>query len=209
MQTGIETFRRSADPSRQEALQLLDSNLEEVSKLRSLAEGLLQLARSNGKPLDMQPVALGEVASSAIVSVAATAKSKRITLVNDVTEAQVFGDRLKLIELMVILLDNAIKYSKAGSHVTLIGSKRGKFVELAVIDNGRGIASDDLRYIFERFYRADKSRSNLDVEGHGLCLSIASQIAHAHLSEIKVTSALGKGSTFAVLLRLAERTAKE
>jgi signal transduction histidine kinase len=206
MQTGIETLRRNPATTKQEALKLLDSNLEEVSKLRSLAEGLLQLARSNGKPLAMQPVAVGDIAGDAIDRVSGAAKSKRITVLNDVAEANVLGDQGSLIELIVILLDNAIKYSEPDSLVTLASRKAGRLVELAVSDKGRGIAPQDIGHIFERFYRADKSRSNIDVEGHGLGLSIAKQIADAHKSEIKVVSTPGKGTTFIVSLQLAQHS---
>jgi signal transduction histidine kinase len=206
MQTGIETLRRNPATTKQEALKLLDSNLEEVSKLRSLAEGLLQLARSNGKPLAMQPVAVGDIAGDAIDRVSGAAKSKRITVLNDVAEAKVLGDQGSLIELIVILLDNAIKYSEPDSLVTLASRKAGRLVELAVSDKGRGIAPQDIGHIFERFYRADKSRSNIDVEGHGLGLSIAKQIADAHKTEIKVVSTPDKGTTFIVSLQLAQHS---
>ena len=204
MQTGIETLRRDPKTSKQDALRLLDSNLEEVSKLRSLAEGLLQLARSDGKPLSLQPVAAGDIASDAIVRVSGAAKSKHITVVNDVVDANILCDKGSLTELLVILLDNAIKYSEPNSLVTLAARKTARLVELAVTDRGRGIAEKDVTYIFDRFFRADKSRTNADVEGHGLGLSIAKQIAEAHKTKITVLSTLGKGTTFFVSLQLVQ-----
>jgi signal transduction histidine kinase len=203
MQTGIETFLRSRNITKEEALQLLDSNLEEVSKLRSLADGLLHLARANGRPLEMQTLSVGDIASDAIVRVAPSAKLKQVTVLNDVTEAKILGDHQSLTELVVTLLDNAVKYSQPNTGVTIATRKAGKFLELSVTDKGRGIAPIDLNHIFERFYRADKSRSTTDVEGHGLGLTIAKHIADAHMVEIRVNSVLGKGSTFLVELRLA------
>jgi signal transduction histidine kinase len=200
MQTGIETFRRNPAATKEEAIELLDSNLEEVSKLRGLSEALLKLARSDSQPLVLNSVDLSDITGAAISRVYAQAKLKKITVINDVSNVKALGDESNLVELTVILLDNAIKYSSPQTAVTVTGRKLGKIVELSVTDQGRGIAAKDLPHIFERFYRADASRSNANVEGHGLGLSIAREIAKAHQATLRVNSSPGKGTTFTVAL---------
>jgi signal transduction histidine kinase len=203
MQTGIETFRRNPAATKSEAVELLDSNLEEVAKLRGLSEALLKLARSDSQPLVLKSVNLSTIASAAISRVNSQAKLKKITVINDVSNVKALGDDSNLIELTVILLDNAIKYSSPHTAVTVTSRKLGKTVELSVSDRGRGIPAKDLPHVFERFYRADTSRSNTNVEGHGLGLSIAREIVNAHQATIRVNSSPGKGTTFVVELALA------
>jgi signal transduction histidine kinase len=105
------------------------------------------------------------------------------------------------------LVDNAIKYSPDGSRVTIASATRGRSVHIDVTDKGRGIDERDLPHIFDRFYRADLSRSNSDVKGHGLGLSIAKQIADMMGGELSVTSRSGKGSTFTIKLDAAKPAA--
>jgi signal transduction histidine kinase len=104
---------------------------------------------------------------------------------------------------MAILLDNAIKYSPRNSEVKISSVKHGRTAVISVIDKGEGINSADLPHIFERFYRADSSRSKNKSDGYGLGLAIAQQIASAHRGLIDVKSAPSKGSTFIVHLPLA------
>ena len=109
-----------------------------------------------------------------------------------------------LAELFVILLDNAIKYSSAHSKIIVRNSTHGKHAIVEVADEGQGVKASDLPHIFERFYRADRSRSKEHVDGYGLGLSIAQQIATMHHSTVTVKSIPGKGSTFGFRLTLAQ-----
>ncbi len=200
MQTEIEVALR--DPSlNKPAKKLLNSNLEEVAKLKALSDNLLRLANKNDLNLG-RSVSLLQVTREACNRYAKPAKANRIKITNKVSDLQVPGDYDSLVELAVTLLDNALKYSPAGSTITISSSRHGKQAYLVVADQGQGIRVADQPHIFDRFYRADSSRSKDTTEGHGLGLSIAQKIASLHGGEITVKSTPGKGSTFTVKLPL-------
>jgi signal transduction histidine kinase len=108
---------------------------------------------------------------------------------------------VSLLQLLLNLLDNAVKYTPAGGQVTVGWNVDGRHVDLWVRDTGIGIASEHLPHVFDRFYRADKARSRAE-GGAGLGLSICRWIAEAHGGSISVQSALGNGATFTVKLPL-------
>ncbi len=114
-------------------------------------------------------------------------------------DAVITGDRNSMKEVFVILLDNAIKYSPPQSEIHITTEMAKNAVTINVIDNGIGIAKKDLLHIFERFYRADKSRNE---EGYGLGLSIARKMVETHNGSIAVQSKINKGTTFSVTLPL-------
>jgi signal transduction histidine kinase len=204
MQSEIEVALRDRSLTKQDARQLLESNLEEVGKLRALADGLLRLASVDAGELPTEPVWLDKATSEALRRVAAAAKAKRITIVNKVEHVAVAGDPPSIAELSVILLDNAIKYSKTGGSVTVTTHTQAKHVQLSVADTGHGIKAIELPHIFDRFYRADPARSKERVAGYGLGLSIARQIAQLHHGSIEAASTPGQGSTFTVRLPRAD-----
>jgi signal transduction histidine kinase len=109
------------------------------------------------------------------------------------------GDGLWLERLVLILLDNAIKFSKAGGHVSLTLATSADHLTLRVEDDGVGIAADALAHIFERFFQADPARSSR-ADGAGLGLALAKWIVDHHGGTIQVQSQLGKGSSFTVVL---------
>jgi len=129
------------------------------------------------------------------------AEEKKIKLVFNPTKEglQVFGDKDKLRQVLVNLLQNAIKYTDEGIIEILLDEEK-KFVNVSVKDTGIGIPEEELSRIFERFYRVDKARSRA-VGGTGLGLAIAKHIIEAHNSKISVQSTLGKGSTFSFMLK--------
>ena len=204
MQTEIEVALRDSRLSKQAAVDLLRSNLEEVAKLRSLSDGLLRLASGDGRELPQQQLELRSVARQAIERVAPLAKSKQIQLTDKVAVLPVIGDAPSLAELITILLDNAIKYSPAKTAVKVTGQRQGKWAQLTVSDQGPGIKASDLPRIFDRFFRADPARSRHRVDGHGLGLSIARQIAGWHGGSLEAHSRPGQGAAFVLKLPLAE-----
>ena len=117
-----------------------------------------------------------------------------------------FGDNTQLRRLFLILLDNAIKYTEAGS-VQLALSDTGREVNLTVTDTGIGIEPTALDHVFDRFWRADKVRSRVE-GGAGLGLALASQIVQRHAGSISVISELGRGTTFTVSLPTAPASKK-
>lgn len=199
MKSEIEVALRDDKLTAGEARQLLASNLEEVAKLEALSGGLLRLARHEQEPLPLVRVPLASVTERAITRLEAVAAKRGVTVTATNLDFAVAGDADSLVELAVILLDNAIKYSPKGAEVQLSARRQGRLVDLIIRDHGTGIAPTDLPHIFERFYRADASRSK-DTPGYGLGLSIAAQIAELHRATIDATSRLGTGSTFVIHL---------
>ena len=202
MQAEIEVALRNPGLGQAEAIDLLKSNLEEVGKLKSLSEGLLELATA-GKDVPNEHVSLKNVASEAIGQVSKRAKARRIVIKNSSEDIKVTGNHQQILNLLSILLDNAVKYSPKGGVVKLSAKTKDRQAHISVTDHGQGIAARDLPHIFERFYRADKARSYATTGGHGLGLAIAQKITQLHKGQIDVRSAPGKGSTFTVRLPLA------
>lgn len=188
LRTSTEVALRDKNLSKEEVHDLLASNLHKINSLQNLAESLLKLAH-DGKLSDnlKSPVDLAEVVADAIAQVGASAKEKDIVINSTVSNTVVPADSKSLTELFVILFDNAVKYCPTGSKVDVTGKRSDNFVVVRVDDNGPGIAAGDLAHIFDRFYRADKSRSP-ETGGYGLGLSIAKHIVELHSGNIIVSS---------------------
>lgn len=200
MQTEIEVALRDKDLSAKQAKTLLQSNLEEVAKLKALSEGLLKLAHSTGKELPLKAEPVDAVVTEAINRVIPAAQLKEIGIDNKARPYKVNAEAQSLTELFVILIDNAIKYSNPKTEITITSKVQNKMVCISVADQGCGIKASDLPHIFDRFYRSDPSRSKEKTDGYGLGLSIAHKIIEAHKGSIEVQSVLGEGTTFIVKL---------
>lgn len=202
MKSEIEVTLRDQKLTKDTAIQTLKSNLEEIDKIDTLTGALLRLAQGSDNPDQSywQDYALADVLSGAQDRVNTVAAVRKIHLKLPKTKAIIYGDPDQLVELFVILFDNAIKYSPDNAIVTTEVKTAGTMVCVRIIDKGVGIADVDLPHIFERFYRADQSRNKSQVPGYGLGLSLAQSIAQAHQGKISVKSTYGKGSTFTVEL---------
>jgi signal transduction histidine kinase len=183
-----------------QARQLTKSNLEELSNLKNLANRLLLLTKNHSLLTDQKTknISLAQILEKAKSRVNAMAKKKKINIDLKLSDAIIKGNQDRLTEVFVVLLDNAVKYSPSGSTVKVNLEKTTRKIKVSVIDQGMGISQEDLPHIFERFYRADKSRSETD--GFGLGLSIAKNIIDSHHGSIEVFSRLNKGTTFEVNL---------
>ena len=201
MRTEVEVALRDKGLGLAEAKELLMSNLEEVGKLEALSNALLAMAKAEESPHDARQVCqLSKIAADATKRVKPLAKLKNIALESDIKKGEVTGDCWALTELVVILLDNAIKYSPERSTVRLSVDIQKGVAVLRVADRGVGIEAADIPHIFDRFYRTDRSRSKDSTGGYGLGLSIAKAIVDRHQGHIEVESAPGEGSTFIVML---------
>jgi signal transduction histidine kinase len=182
-----------------QARKLIESNLEEVIRLQMLSDNLLALTqyeKTNGT-IPFGSVSLAKVIDEAAKSVHGQVKKKEIIITKKIQDVSINGNQDRLRELFTILLDNAIKYSPQNSKVTIETVTKGKFVTVFVKDEGIGIAKKELPNIFDRFYRADTSRSK-HVEGFGLGLSIAKKIITLHKGIVEVLSIPQKGTTFSI-----------
>lgn len=199
MKTEIEVNLRDKNLDVKEARELLTSNLEEINKLEYLSSALLKLAKFDKEnKKDFEKINLAEPVESAIEKVNKIADQKSITISAKLKKAEILGDQQSLTELFIILLDNAIKYSPRGSKVAVEIKKLDRHTEVIFTDHGVGIKASDMPHIFQRFYRADVSRSKEKIDGYGLGLSIAKRIAELHDENIFVSSQAGKGSKFTV-----------
>lgn len=183
-----------------ESKELIGQNIDEVSKLQALTDGLLTLARPESGELVLDTVSLQDVASDAMNRIIARAQARNITIDDKVKAITVQANRQSLAQAVVVLLDNAIKYGPKGSTIYLTGDKRAKRAYISVRDEGPGIRPYDLRRIFDRFYRADQSRSTQHVPGNGIGLSLAKKLVEQQAGDIRVTSTVGRGSTFTINL---------
>lgn len=174
----------------------------EVKRMTRLVGDLLTLARSDSGTVEHlnERFDFRRIAVEAIESVRAIAESKQITLHFDGPETLIVdGDSQRLTQLLYIVLDNAIKYTSNGGEVILTLASKGKELMITVKDTGIGINPEDSGKIFERFYRADKTRTR-QTGGHGLGLAIAKWIVDSHKGTIKVSSQPGKGTTFTITI---------
>lgn len=177
---------------------------DEVKKMTRLVSDLLLVARSDNKALKLklQKFDAAELLSQTARLMQPLADKKHIALDIRNCDAHVIqADEQKIKQLMLILVDNAVKYTPDGGevHVGFEKAPQGH-VRFFVQDTGIGIAKEDQRRIFDRFYRVDKARSR-EMGGNGLGLSIAQEIVNLHQGSIEVTSTLGKGTRFTVELR--------
>lgn len=202
LRSEIEVNLRDTGLTLPDAKKLLTSNLEEVQNLQVLSDNLLELTQLQ-KP--SQAVKIGAVDTQQIVEdairrVHTFAKGKEITIQAHISNSHIKGDKQSLVQLLVIFLDNAIKYSDVGKKILLTVKEDDHTVVITIADHGIGIKKQDLPHIFDRFYRADTSRSKQAVPGYGLGLSIAKKIIVAHKGSISVKSTYEKGTTFTISL---------
>ncbi len=184
------------------ARELIRSNLEEVETLQLLTNKLLRIAQIHSSSFEKadENVSILEVIKAAQKKVSSLAKQKNITITSKINDQTIKGDKNSLIEVFVIILDNAIKYSPKNTKVTITSENTKNAVKILISDQGIGISKKDLPHIFEQFYRADSSRSQ--VEGYGLGLSIAKKIVETHNGNISAISNKDKGTTLRVQLPL-------
>lgn len=172
----------------------------EAERARSLLEDVLGLARLEGGDVgDRGPVDLAWVAKEAAGRLAALAQQCGVTVEVDLQEpVSITGSADQLVSALSNLVDNAVKYSTPGGHVTVTIGRQDGWAKAEVSDDGRGIPSRDLDRIFERFYRADRGRDRR-TGGTGLGLAIVRHVVENHGGEVKVESQEGRGSRFCLL----------
>jgi two-component system sensor histidine kinase SenX3 len=178
---------------------------KESSRLTFLVQDIIKLSRLQSEEVlaSAEIVDLNDVMAEAIDRNEQLAASRKIRLVSEqAPQLEVFGNKEMLITAVKNLVENAISYSEPGTSVGIGCSAKESIAEITVTDSGSGISPENQQRIFERFYRADPSRSR-DTGGTGLGLSIVKHVAKIHRGEIKLFSQVGVGSTFTLRVPLA------
>jgi heavy metal sensor kinase len=197
-QTALARERSAADYR-----ETIEGCLGTAQQMRRLTESLLELARFDAgqEAMKREPFDLTRVARECVDLVRPLAERRKITLDCDLAAVQCVGDAERLSQVVTNLLTNAIQFNRDQGNIRISVDASDSSALIQVADTGEGISSEDLPHIFERFYRADKSRSRAEGR-NGLGLAICKAIVDAHGGSIEVASQVGTGSTFTVKLPL-------
>lgn len=197
IQTATEVSLRTTGKSKEEYKKVLGQVNAQTQRLTKMANDLMLLSRMETLQTNkFTRVSLAKLIKEAIGTLHASAVSKHISIVfKNGKSTSVFGDTQELLQLIIIFLDNAIKYTKENGTI-IIGLKQHPKPTIVFEDSGIGISKENLQRIFERFYQEDASRSQT---GSGLGLAIAREILLRHKAKIDVASTLGKGTTFTII----------
>ena len=173
--------------------------VNETERLERLINDLLDLSRLQAQQytMEVEPIPLVEVVDSVVSMLRGKAEEKEILLSKsyDINTPPILGNGDRLVQLLLILLDNALKYTPVGGTVSVDLTHTAQHVVLTITDTGEGIPSEDLPLVWERFYKVDKAHTR-ENHGTGLGLSIARELIERHGASVSVTSQLGVGTTF-------------
>lgn len=205
LKTSTEVALRSRKMSGADARKILEENLEDIDNLELLSGRLLHLMQyqKGERVLAFERINPGKTINISYKKILSLTNKKKIKVDLDIRDNYIEADRVSIEELILILLDNAVKYTPEGGSVSISSLVEGRNAVIKVSDSGPGISSRDIPHIFDRFYRVDQSRSKVKVSGFGLGLSIVKRIVELHHGSINVSSKAGSGSTFIVKLPMA------
>jgi signal transduction histidine kinase len=210
LRTPLAVLRANNELLQRHPEQVISANMEQVEAvaleaehMSRLVDDLLTLARADeGRLLGRRElVDASEIAAEVVRDIQPLAARKSIELTLDASPALIEGDPQRLRQLVLILLDNAVKYTPESGSVRVACHRTGRSVTVSVTDTGVGIPPADRERVFERFSRLESSRTRTEAGGTGLGLAIAREIATAHAGHIALESPAGGGSTFTVRLR--------
>jgi signal transduction histidine kinase len=191
MKSTLEVALRDPKMELGEAKRTLQTSLEEVNGLQKLAEGLLELSGNNHNH-QMEKVEFDQIVLQSIKTLEPISSPRKIEITTTLAKVIIMAESENLRRAITTILDNAIKYSKDKTKITISLKVSGKLVILKIKDHGIGIDTSDIPMIFNRFYRGDKARTT---GGYGLGLSIAKKIIEAHRGTIEIESKKDKGTT--------------
>lgn len=186
--------------AREDYESVLRSSLEEVNKIIRLADNMLMLASFEAQNIipDRKKLDLSLLMQGVVNNIRKLADEKHIEIgLSRDEDIAIKGDEEQLKQMFLNLLDNAVKYTPENGKVTITAAKEKESVRIKIQDTGRGIAGDQIDRIFDRFYRADKSRTG---QGFGLGLSIVKSVVDAHSGKIEIESSPGEGASFIISL---------
>ncbi|MDD3845519.1 MAG: ATP-binding protein [Syntrophorhabdaceae bacterium] len=192
------------DRTNEEYKRSMQSNLEEIDRMSRIIDDLLLLSKAETKDIGMnlEKIDLRDLLADVCLGMKLFGENKGVEVVaKELEDIRIVGDALKLRRMITNVVENGIKYGHPGGHVTVSSYKQNGFACINVEDDGPGISSGDIKYIFDRFYRADRSRKR--ESGSGLGLSISKWIAEAHRGTIEVESRPAAGSLFTIKLPMS------
>lgn len=199
IQGNLELLHRNQQMPQAEREEALAEASRETNRLSRLVADLLALARADaGVAIKLAPVDLDMVVMDSFRTAQSLSEGQLVEI-NGLEPVRVEGDEDRLKQLLLILLDNAIKYTSGGGKISISLGRKGDIALIKVADTGIGVAEKDLPHLFERFYRADPARGR-DPGGTGLGLAIAKWIVERHHGQIEVKSQPGKGTTVEITL---------
>ena len=200
-----ELHRQGAVTGEKETTELIGRIENESKRMGSLVEDLLLLARlDQAREMESKPVDINKVVEDAVISARAAGPDHPVTLNTSDSEIFTLGDEVRIHQVVANLLANARAHTPAGTPITVSVKSTDAGVEISVADKGPGLSEQDQKKIFERFYRADSSRSRTGPDGSGLGLSIVDAVMRAHGGSVSVESTPGEGATFTLLFPRAE-----
>ena len=204
MRAGAEVVQRSLPGADADQQAILADVIQECDYMSRLVEDLLLLSRldAGGLVLERRAVDLPDLIAEVQRQVGRLAAARGSTLVAEPVAGTVLGDPIRLRQVLLIVLDNALRYTSPGGTIRLTGRLQGRQVQITVTDTGPGIAPAHLPHVFDRFYRTDAARQAAS-GGTGLGLAIAKALVEAHHGQIGVESAEGQGTRVTVTLPLA------
>ncbi|AMV60474.1 Osmosensitive K+ channel histidine kinase KdpD [Pediococcus damnosus] len=206
IQNKLEGLMTKPNDTIKEQASAIIMSLSEIRRLNSLTSDMLTLARANSNVITLEktPVNFTEFMNQILEPYADLIESQNKKLVTSINVTKpVLIDAKRVHQLIVILLDNAIKYTPTGATITVNSSIENRNLKIQICDTGIGISDKNKKSVFKRFYREEES-GNKKTGGNGLGLSIAEWIVSAHKGHIKITDNPGGGSIFTVLLPVAK-----
>lgn len=197
----IETYGTADEALLKENLKVIGS---EAQNMQALLENLLFLSRTDQhrQKLNKKNLDLDDIVGDVMSKMKTVVKTHKVELLRNDT-AKIFGDETTIRQMMRIFLDNAVKYTPEGGKISVSSTRNGDKILLAISDSGIGIAPENQKKIFDRFFRIDSEDLVSEANGSGLGLSIAKWIADSHGISISVASELGKGTTFTLTIPVA------
>lgn len=199
--TNLSVIKSEPDSTVKDNEKWISSISSQLVRMRDLVNSMLELSKLEQSELQKQDVNFSEISEGACLEFEATCFEKNVKLITEIQpDLHVYGEPKSLERLVVILLDNAIKYSGDNGKVGVRLFLDSKRVRLSVMNTGECISKEDAKHVFDRFYRTDGARQNKDSQSFGLGLSIASATVKAHCGEIDCHGIEGKGTVFDVYL---------
>jgi signal transduction histidine kinase len=204
MKSLFEVTLRDKKLDLKEAKNVINTGIDQADRLQKLSDSLLEISRleNNSQKINFETLDFSKIITDSIKQIEPKAKAKKIKLVSKIEPSKISGDHHRLIELFVIFIDNAIKYSPQNTTIKIISQTKKNQIITKIIDQGIGISEVDLPHIFDRFYQSDLARTKTNESGYGLGLSIAQKIIQLHHGQVKVKSEIDHGTTFTISLPL-------